>query len=111
MNEKFNEYIKTLEKKGYMINRDSNDVDRIYPPGESVTISGWYRDMNIQYNPPGLNWRFFCGYDAEKFAEEVRKAGYTAFVHGWYQGKYTEASVDTWTDCWIYDVEIVEKEA
>lgn len=107
MNKKFEDYINALEKKGYMVTRESNDVDRIKPPGDSVTIIGWYKDMNVETTPPGLNWHFFSGEEVEKFAEELRKAGYDVFIHGWYQGKFISG---VYTECWIYDVEIVEPE-
>ena len=101
-----------LKEKGFIVTEDSNDIDRVRPE-ITITISGFYRTSGeeaMHFNPPGINMHQFNAQEAEKKAEEIRKAGFGVWIHGWYSGKYTSQSSQSWQECWIYDIEIAPKE-
>lgn len=113
MDKELKQLAEKLKAKGYMIETESNDIDRVRPD-ITISVSGHYRTMGdeaLYINPPGLNMSFFDKDRAEKFAEELRLEGWkNTWVHGWFSGRYTSQSMDSWEEGWIYDIEIGPKD-
>lgn len=99
---RFKELKKELEKQGYILIDEPNDIDIISP--ENFVVCGWWKEPGASIFPRGLNMNLFDGKEAEKFATEMEEKGFKTFLRGDRGGKYIEGS---WVNnVWNYEVEI-----